>query len=36
MLGMLLGVPICSVIYALVQDFIRSHPTEDLTPPSNQ
>ena len=35
MLGMLLGVPICSVIYALVQDFIRSHPTEDLTPPSN-
>ena len=24
MLGMLLGVPICSVIYALVQDFIRS------------
>ena len=36
MLGMLLGVPICSVIYALVQDFIRSQPTEDLTPPSNQ
>ena len=36
MLGMLLGVPICSVIYALVQDFIRSQPTEDLTPHSNQ
>ena len=36
MLGMLLGVPICSVIYALVQDFIRSQPTEDLMPPSNQ
>ena len=36
MLGMLLGVPICSVIYALVQDFIRSRPAEDLTPPSNQ
>ena len=36
MLGMLLGVPICSVIYALVQDFIRSQPAEDLTPPSNQ
>ena len=23
-LGMLLGVPVCSVVYALVQDFIRS------------
>ena len=22
--GMLLGVPVCSVVYALVQDFIRS------------
>ena len=36
MLGMPLGVPICSVIYALVQDFIRSQPPEDITPPSNQ
>lgn len=29
-LGMLLGVPICAVIYALVQDFIRSKPAEML------
>ena len=27
-LGMLLGVPVCSVIYALVQDYLRAQPTE--------
>ena len=27
--GMLLGVPICSVVYVLVQDFVRSRPAED-------
>ena len=27
--GMLLGVPICSVVYVLVQDFVRSQPAED-------
>ena len=26
--GMLLGVPVCSVVYALVQDFIRSRSAE--------
>ena len=25
-LGMLLGVPVCAVIYTLMQDFIRSKP----------
>ena len=29
-LGMLLGVPVCSVIYTLVQEFIRSKPTEEV------
>ncbi len=34
-MGMLLGVPICSVIYVLVQDFIRAQPIEDEdTPPA--
>ena len=28
-MGMLLGVPVCSVVYALVQDFIRSRPAEE-------
>lgn len=28
-MGMLLGVPVCSVVYALVQDFIRSRPVEE-------
>lgn len=35
--GMLLGVPICSVVYVLVQDFVRSRPAEDdekPTPPA--
>ena len=27
-LGMLLGVPVCSVIYALLQDYLRAQPTE--------
>lgn len=27
--GMLLGVPVCSVVYVLVQDFVRSQPAED-------
>ena len=27
--GMLLGVPKCSVVYVLVQDFVRSRPAED-------
>ena len=27
--GMLLGVPRCSVVYVLVQDFVRSRPAED-------
>ena len=27
--GVLLGVPVCSVVYALVQDFIRSRSTEE-------
>ena len=30
--GMLLGVPICSVVYVLVQDFIRSQPAEEDEP----
>ena len=29
-LGMLLGVPVCSVIYTLVQEFIRSKPPEEV------
>ncbi len=36
-MGMLLGVPVCSVIYVLVQDFIRAQPLEDdeePTPPA--
>lgn len=33
--GMLLGVPVCSVVYALVQDFIRSKPAKpDAAPPA--
>ena len=28
-LGMLLGVPVCSVIYVLVQDFLRAQPAEE-------
>ena len=28
-MGMLLGVPVCSVVYALVQDFIRSRSAEE-------
>ena len=35
LLGMLIGVPICSVVYALVQDFIRSQP-EEPTPPAEK
>ena len=35
LLGMLIGVPICSVVYALVQDFIRSQP-EESTPPGGK
>ncbi len=31
-LGMLLGVPVCSVVYVLVQDFIRSQPAEEDEP----
>ena len=31
-MGMLLGVPVCSVVYVLVQDFIRSQPVEDEEP----
>lgn len=27
-LGMLLGVPVCSIVYTLVQEFIRSKPEE--------
>lgn len=30
-LGMLLGVPVCSVIYTLVQTFVRSKPPEELS-----
>ena len=30
-LGMLLGVPVCSVIYALLQTYIRSKPPEELS-----
>ena len=34
-LGMLLGVPVCSVVYALVQDFVRAQPPEEeQTPPA--
>ena len=29
-LGMLLGVPVCSVIYTLVQEFVRSKPQEEV------
>ena len=29
-LGMLLGVPVCSVIYTLVQEFVRSKPPEEV------
>ena len=28
-LGMLLGVPVCSIVYSLVQEFIRSKPAEE-------
>ena len=28
-LGMLLGVPVCSIVYTLVQEFIRSKPAEE-------
>lgn len=36
-LGMLLGVPVCSVIYALVQDYLRAQPTEQPpAPPAEQ
>ena len=30
-LGMLLGVPVCSVIYTLLQNFVRTAP-EELSP----
>ena len=30
--GMLLGVPVCSVVYVLVQDFIRSEKPAKTTP----
>ena len=36
-LGMLLGVPVCSVIYALVQDYLRAQPAEQPpAPPAEQ
>ena len=36
-LGMLLGVPVCSVIYALLQDYLRAQPTEQPpAPPAEQ
>ena len=36
-LGMLLGVPVCSVIYALLQDYLRAQPTEQHpAPPAEQ
>ena len=36
-LGMLLGVPVCSVIYALVQDYLRAQPAQQPpTPPAEQ
>ena len=35
-LGMLLGVPVCSVVYALVQDFIRAQPAEEEPAPPAQ
>ena len=35
--GMLLGVPVCSVIYALLQDYLRAQPTEQPpAPPAEQ
>ena len=33
-LGMLLGVPVCSVIYALVQDYLRAQPAQQPPAPS--
>ena len=30
-LGMLLGVPVCSIVYSLVQEFIRGKPAEEST-----
>lgn len=36
-LGMLLGVPVCSVIYALLQDYLRAQPAEQPpAPPAGQ
>lgn len=36
-LGMLLGVPVCSVIYALLQDYLRARPAEQPpAPPAEQ
>ena len=36
-LGMLLGVPVCSVIYALLQDYLRTQPAEQPpAPPAGQ
>lgn len=36
-LGMLLGVPVCSVIYALVQDYLRARPAQQPpAPPAEQ
>lgn len=36
-LGMLLGVPVCSVIYALVQDYLRAQPAQQPpAPPAEQ
>ena len=36
-LGMLLGVPVCSVIYALLQDYLRAQPAEQPpAPPAEQ
>lgn len=32
-LGMLLGVPVCSVIYALVQDYLRAQPAQQPPAP---
>ena len=36
-LGMLLGVPVCSVIYALLQDYLRAQPAQQPpAPPAEQ
>ena len=35
-LGMLLGVPVCAVIYTLVQDFVRSRPEKLVSEPQEK